>query len=169
MKETPQDYMKRILGYVEGQDALRVQARTPKRLESLIKGKVISQLRKRPAADKWSVVEILAHLADCEVVNIWRMRQILSASGTPIQAFDQEAWAAIGHYRKCDPRQSAERFGALRQSNLALFKSLEPEQWECYGMHAERGKETIAHLARLIAGHDINHLRQIERLTATNR
>jgi hypothetical protein len=167
MKETPQDYIKRILSNVDGQDALKVQTRTARQLERLIKGKAASQLRKRPAPDKWSVVEILAHLADCEVVNVWRMRQIVSAPGTPIQAFDQDAWAATGSYRKRDPRKSLEQFSVLRQRNLAWLKSLAPEQWEHYGMHAERGKETITHLVRLIAGHDINHLRQIKRLATT--
>ncbi len=72
-------------------------------------------------------------------------------------------------YEKRDPRKSFERFCALRENNLALLKSLTPEQWEHYGMHAERGKETVAHIARMMAGHDINHLSQIERILAPKK
>jgi len=68
MNETPQQYTQRILGHVQGLDALRVQAATPKKLQKLIAGKSPAQLRKKPAPDKWSVTEILAHLGDAEIV-----------------------------------------------------------------------------------------------------
>jgi len=91
---------------------------------------------------------------------------ILGAPGTPIAAFDQDAWVISGHYEKRDPRKSLELFRALREANLALLKSLTPEQWKHYGMHAERGQESIEHLVRMFAGHDINHLQQVERILA---
>ena len=97
-----------------GQDPLKVEAGTAKKLERLIKGVPASRLRKRPAPGKWSVAEILAHLADSEVVRGWRMRQILGAPGTPIQAYDQDAWAMAGRYEKRDPRISVELFRAPR-------------------------------------------------------
>lgn len=106
MMETPQEYTQRILENVNGLDALKVGAGTAKKLERLIKGVPSSKLRKRPAPDKWSVGEILAHLADSEIVRGWRMRQILGSPGTPIQAFDQDSWAAAAHYEKRDPRKS---------------------------------------------------------------
>jgi DinB superfamily len=141
MKETPHDYVKRILSNVKRQDVLKVQARTAKRLEQLIKGQPASKLRKQPAPGKWSAVEILAHLADTEIVFGWRMRQILGAPGTPIQAFDQDSWAAACHYGKRDPRKAVEQFRAQREANLSLLKSLAPEQWKHYGIHAERGRK----------------------------
>jgi DinB superfamily len=163
MKETPQQYTQRVTSYVEaGKKSLAVQAATAKKLEKLIKGVPTSKLRKRPAPDKWSVGEILAHLADAEIVGGFRMRLILGAPGTPIAAFDQDSWVTAGHYAKRDPRKSVEQFRASREANLALLKSLTPEQRKHYGMHAERGQETIEHIAHMFAGHDINHLRQIE-------
>lgn len=164
MKETSREYIERMLGHLAGQDPRRVQAGTAAKLERLIKGVPKSQLRKRPAPDKWSVVEILAHLADSEIVIGWRMRQILGAPGTAIQAFDQDSWVAAGHYDKRDPRKSVEQFRVLREANLALLKSLAPEQWKHHGMHAERGQETIEHIVRMLAGHDLNHTTQIERI-----
>lgn len=166
MKETPQQYTQRIVKNAEGKQPLAVQAGTATKLERLIKGVPTRKLRKRPAPDKWSVSEILAHLAEAEIVGGFRMRLILGAPGTPIAAFDQDAWVISGHYEKRDPRKSVEQFRVVREANLALLKSLTPEQWKHYGMHAERGQETIEHIVRMFAGHDINHLQQIERILA---
>jgi hypothetical protein len=126
-------------------------------------------LRKRPAPGKWSIAEIVAHIADTELVGGYRIRAILGAPGTPIQGFDQDAWVTALHYDKRDPHKSFEQFCALRAANLALLKTLTPEQWEHYGMHSERGKESVAHIARMFAGHDINHLVQIERILAPGK
>ena len=169
MKETPQEYTQRILGNLAGQDPLKVQAGTAKKLERLMRGVPASRLRKRPAPERWSVGEILAHLADAEIVTGWRLRQILGAPGTPIQAFDQDSWVAAGHYEKRDPRKSAEQFRVLREANLSLLKSLSPEQWKHHGMHAERGVETIEHIVRMMAGHDVNHTKQVEGILARKK
>jgi hypothetical protein len=164
MNETPQQYTQRIISHTEGKKPLAVQAATAKKLARLIKGVPTAKLRKRPAPDKWSVSEILAHLSETEIVGGWRMRLILGAPGTPIAAFDQDAWVTSGHYEKRDPRQSLELFRVVREANLALLRSLTPEQWKHYGMHAERGQESIEHLVRMFAGHDLNHTQQIERI-----
>ena len=97
------------------------------------------------------------------------MRQILGAPGTSIQAFDQDAWAISGHYQKRDPRKSIEQFRVVREANLALLKSLAPEQWKLHGIHAERGEESIEHIVRMFAGHDINHTKQIERILGAKK
>ncbi len=164
MQESPQEYTRRILANVEARNALNVQAETPAKLARLIESVPASRLHDRPAPDKWSVAEILAHLADAELVTGWRVRQILGAPGTAIQAYDQNSWASSGHYEIRDPRKSIEQVRVLREANLVLFSSLSPEQWKHYGMHAERGKESIEHITRMTAGHDLNHIRQIEQL-----
>ena len=166
MKETVQEYVQRIQGKLAGQDPLKVQSTTAKKLARLIKGATPAKLRKRPAPEKWSPAEILAHLADAEIVVSWRIRSILGAPGTPIQAFDQDAWVAAGHYGKRDARKSLEQFRVLRETNLALYKMLAPEQWKHYGMHAERGEESVERIVQMMAGHDINHLEQVERILA---
>ncbi len=166
MQETPQQYTHRILSNVAEQEPLKVLAATPKRIERLLGRASASRLRKRPAPDKWSVAEILAHLADVEIVVGWRVRLILGAPGTPIQAFDQNSWVEACHYDKRSPRESLAQLRAVRAANLALYKSLSPEQWKHYGMHAERGQESVEHIVSMIAGHDLNHLQQIERILA---
>jgi len=168
MFETAQQYTHRILANLEGQDPIKLQSATTKKLIRLVKGIPNAKLRKRPAPDKWSVVEILAHLADVEIVIGWRMRSILGAPGTPVQAYDQNAWVIAGHYDKRDPRKSIELHRVVREANLALLKSLSPDQWKHYGQHAERGQESIERIVRMVAGHDVNHIHQIERsLTPT--
>lgn len=170
MPETAQQYTQRILANAQGQEPIKVQSATPKKLARLINGVSAAKLRKRPAPDKWSAAEILAHLADAEIVIAWRMRSILGAPGTPVQAYDQNAWLMAGRYDKRDPRKSIELHRVVREANLALLKSLSPDQWKHFGQHAERGQESIEHIARMIAGHDINHIHQIERiLTPTKK
>jgi len=166
MKETVQEYVQRIQSKLAGQDPLKVQSATAKKLARLIKGAAPAKLRKRPAPEKWSAAEIIGHLADAAIVVSWRIRAILGAPGTPIQAFDQDAWVAAGHYSKRDAHKSLEQFRVLRETNLALYKMLSPDQWKHHGMHAERGEESVERIVGMMAGHDINHLEQIERLLA---
>jgi hypothetical protein len=164
MNETPQQYTQRILGYIAGQQPLAVQAATAKKLGRLIEGVSTAKLRKRPAPEKWSVSEIIMHLADGEIVGGFRMRLILGSPGIPLVAYDQDKWVTSGHYDQRDPQESVEQFRVLREANLALLKSLTPEQWKHYGVHSERGQESIEHIVRMFAGHDINHLQQIEKI-----
>jgi hypothetical protein len=166
MKETPQQYAQRILSYVEGKQPLAVQAATAGTLDRLIKPLSRVELYMRPAPEKWSVSEIIAHLADGEVVGAFRLRLILGSPGAPIVAYDQDKWVTSGHYDKRDPQKSLELFRVLREANLALLKSLEPGQWKHCGMHSERGQEAIERMVCMFAGHDINHLRQIEDIVA---
>lgn len=169
MKETTQQYVKRILGYVDGKDPLKVQKSTSKKMEKAIKPLSKKQLSRRPAPGKWSIAEILAHLADTEVVASWRMRLILGSNGTPIQGFDQDVWAKTFRYQDQDPKHSLKIFRVLRENNLSLLKSVPRKLWENHGMHSERGKETVAHIVRLFAGHDLNHLRQVEKIAKAAR
>jgi len=164
MSETAQQYTQRIVSNVQGQDPIKIQSSTSKKLARLIKGVSTAKLRKRPAPEKWSVAEILAHLADVEIVIGWRMRSILGDPGTSVQAYDQNAWVVSGHYERRDPLKSIELQRVVREANLALLKSLSPDQWKQFGQHAERGQESIEHIVRMVAGHDINHIHQIERI-----
>ena len=164
MQETAEQYIARILGYVEGQDAIKVQRTTAAKLKKAIAGLTPTQLKWRPQPGKWSIAEIIAHLGDTEIVASWRMRSVIGENGITIQPFDQDAWASAFEYQERDARRSLEFFRILRENNLAMLKEISPATWENYGMHLERGKETIAHLARMFAGHDTNHVLQVERI-----
>ena len=164
MQETVQEYTKRLLSYGEGSDPLRLQQSAPGKLALLLKGKTGRQLMRRPAADKWSVAEIVAHLSDAELAISWRIRQVLSKNAVPIQAYDQDVWAKTFDYAHRDPRQSLANFRTLREANVALLKSVPRKLWDNYGVHEERGNESISHIVRMVAGHDLNHLQQIQRI-----
>jgi hypothetical protein len=135
MNETPQQYIQRILGYLGDQDPLRVQQATAKKLQRLIQPLSRKQLSRRPATGKWSIGEILAHLADAELVGSWRMRSVLGSSGNAIQAFDQEVWAETFAYSRRVPDVSLATFRVLRENNVALLKALPKNLWARYGIH----------------------------------
>ena len=162
MSETAAQYTARILGYVGEGDPLSTLDSTPAALVRLVSHVDHARLAHKPAPTKWSVQEILAHLAESERVLGYRLRRILGANGTPIESYDQNRWAAVGRYEQLPPLDSLNRIQAERTGNLRLLRSLRPEQMELYGIHSERGKESIAHMSRMWAGHDINHRRQIE-------
>ena len=166
MAETAQQYIARILGHVEGRDALKVQAATAPKLKKLIQDLSPKDQKWQPAPGKWSIAEIVAHLADAEIVASWRLRSVIGENGTAIQAFDQNSWAAAFQYGKRDAKKSVEVFRVLRENNLEMLKGIPRERWENYGMHQERGKESVAHLVRMFAGHDTNHILQVEGIVA---
>ena len=164
MSETAREYRQRMFGHVGGSEPLKLMAAAPAKLAKLVKGVKGAKARKRPAPGKWSIAEIVAHLADTELVGGYRIRAILGAPGTTIIGFDQDAWVTALHYDKRDVGKAVEQYRALREANLALYKTLKPEQWKHYGMHNERGEETVETIARMFAGHDLNHFQQIERI-----
>lgn len=164
--ESVAEYKARITSYVQGKDPMAVQRETPRTLAQLITGVPAERLTKRPGPDRWSVGELLAHLADAELGAAWRYRQMIEHNGGPLSPFDQELWHKLGDYGSAGPAESLEMFRLLRENNLRMFGRLTAEQWERYGMHAERGKMSVRDLALQIAGHDLNHLEQIRKILA---
>ena len=165
-RETIDEYKARILGYQAGNNPLVLQAKAPDLLEELIDGLSAEDLGQRPASGKWNIREIVAHLADDELVGAYRIRLILSAPGTTIQAFDQDVWARTGRYSTSDISDSMLLYRTLRFANLKLLQSLTAEEWDRFGVHAERGVESLRDIAMYFAGHDINHFRQIKSIRA---
>jgi len=166
MQETAEQYRQRMINNLGGGDPLKLQAAAPGKLAKLLKGVSAAKARKRPAPDKWSISEIVSHIADTELVLGYRIRAILGAPGTQLIGFDQDVWVTALHYDKRGLRKAFEQYRALREANLALLKTLAPEQWKQHGMHSERGPETVETIVRMTAGHDLNHFGQIERILA---
>src|SRR5262245_28954377 len=161
MKETPQQYSERILSLLNDMNPIEVLELTSARLEELV-----TKLEKyqEPSTKKWSAAEILAHLAESEIVYGYRIRKALNASGTAIEATDQNVWVKNAGYLQRNPQLALSLFHTVRKANICFLKSLTLQQMENFGIHSERGKESIALMARMIAGHDINHLQQMEKL-----
>jgi tRNA-binding protein len=166
MTETFQEYSTRLQSLSAGKDAFAVLSSTPARIGSLIAGLSAQELAWTSSPSRWSIAQIVTHLADAEIVAAYRIRLILAAPGTPIQAFDQNDWARELDYAGADATASLALFMALRTAQVRLLRGLNDEQLDRFGMHAERGKESVRLLLGLYAGHDLNHLAQIERLIA---
>jgi len=166
MRETPEAYTARLLALAAGSDPIEILSSTPARIGRLLAGRSASELTQQEAPDRWSIAQIVSHLADSELVQGYRVRQILAAPGTAIQAYDQDAWAAALRYDANDAFESLALMTAVRAANLRLAARLGDDERRRFGRHSERGDESISHLLALQAGHDRNHLAQIERLVA---
>lgn len=159
-------YLERIRGYAQSGDPLELQQQTPGTIAELIAGATPEQLMRRPADNKWSIGEILAHLAEDEIATAWRYRQMVEHNGIDLAGFDQDMWARLGNYAGRVPHESLELFRLLRIANVRFLERLSPEQWNCGGVHAERGPITVRQLATHMTGHDANHVEQIRRILA---
>jgi hypothetical protein len=165
MAETFEAYRNRILSYLGDEDPIAVQQATPSQLECRLLDVPPEELIRRPAPEKWSIAEIVAHLADAELAMGWRLRNMLANPGVALTWWDEAEWAQRLGYAQQEASLSAEVFRVLRESNLRLLASFPRVRWmEYYGVHEVRGRQTVEEFVRLEAAHDLNHLRQIDRI-----
>jgi uncharacterized damage-inducible protein DinB len=150
-----------LLGVREPLDVLR---ETHSTLTQAIAGLSPDQLRRAEAPGKWSIGQVLQHLADSDLVWGWRVRLILAQDKPAITGYDQDLWATRLRYEDSDPAESLQTFGVLRRDNIRLIERATPEDLQRVGVHSERGEESVAYLCRLYAGHDLSHLRQVVRI-----
>ncbi|HTR04307.1 MAG TPA: DinB family protein [Thermoanaerobaculia bacterium] len=162
MAETFQEYTARIASYVGRRDPLPMLKAAPGALERRLAGVPRRALTARPAPGKWSIGEILAHLSEIELLWGYRIRTMLERDDPEIVGMDQEVWARVGRYDRRDPRASLALYAALRRTHAELLSGLSPRALRRGGRHSQFGRLTIADITRLLAGHDVNHRRQIE-------
>ncbi len=143
--------------FLNGGNPLEVIAATPARLAALA-----AAPSRTPLPGKWGIREIVCHLADCEIAFGFRLRQSLAEPHHTIQPFDQDAWASS--YAAYDLAGALDAFGALRRWNVKFIGCQPPEAFERQITHPERGTMTFRTLVETMAGHDVNHVRQIEAL-----
>ena len=123
-------------------------------------------LRSPEAEGKWSAAQVVQHLADSELVLGFRMRMILTADRPALQGYDQDGWATRFRYADVPWSTALTQLDVLRTGNLTVLRSLDPADFERVGMHSERGAESLGHLMKLMAAHDLVHRRQIDRVLA---
>jgi hypothetical protein len=148
--------------YLGSNDALETLGKSPVRLASLLAAIGDKRVNEAPAPGKWSPREIVAHLADCETVFSFRLRQTLAENNPVIQLFDQERWAAT--YGAYGAAEALDAFSALRHWNMALLRSLKPDAFQRKMTHPERGEMTFQTVVETMGGHDVNHIQQLERI-----
>ncbi len=163
-KEAAQGYVKALMDLLGARDPLQVQGGQLAALEQELSGLSEEILRRPEKPGKWSILQVLQHLADSELVSGFRMRMTLAHDSPDIQGYDQDAWANRLKYNDVAPADALDQLRVLRRINLKLLGALEEKQWERAGMHSERGPESIRKLAQMIAGHDLLHLNQIRRI-----
>jgi uncharacterized damage-inducible protein DinB len=148
--------------FLGNRTALEVLPTTPDKLHAVLEQLGPKGVEQNPAPGKWSAREIVSHLADCEIAFGFRLRQTLAEDNHVIQPFDQEKWAA--NYAAYDASTALAAFAAVRQWNLALIKSVTPEKQTKPATHPERGTMTFLTIVETMAGHDLNHLQQLENM-----
>jgi len=148
--------------FLGDRDPLMVLAETQGRIPDIAQALGTEGLKRTYAPGKWTAAQVIAHLADCEIAFGFRVRQIVAEPSVEIQTFDEKQWAR--HYDRVDGLAAAQTFQSLRAWNLALFRPLSAEELDTAAMHPERGPEKASTVIRIIAGHTLNHLAQIERI-----
>jgi hypothetical protein len=157
-------YTSRILGMLGDRPAVAVLEATPKRLQELFAALGAKGLKRSYAPGKWTAAQILCHLADVEVVLAFRLRQALAEPNHRIQVFEQDDWAK--RYSELDPATALATQNVVREWNLALIRRLTPEDLRRVTHHPERGEESVDTIIKLLAGHDLNHMQQLEQIRA---
>jgi hypothetical protein len=153
-------YQQQLLSLLGQDDPAKVQELTEASLRSVLKD-AASDLRKRPAASEWSVLELLGHLADAELVVSGRYRWAISQDEPPLLAYDQDLWVARLRHNEDQPDELLAVFSAMRAANLQLWRRSSAEERQRAAMHAERGPESYDLMFRMLAGHDRFHLNQM--------
>jgi hypothetical protein len=148
--------------FLDGRPLETILAATAGQLGSLLAAIGPEKSTEPPVPGKWSPAEIVCHLADCELVFAFRLRQTLAEDGPTIQPFDQEKWAAT--YPGIATDQALKVFSALRGWNLQLLGGALPAAANRPVTHPERGVMTFGAIVETMAGHDLNHLAQLQAL-----
>ncbi|MGA2596010.1 MAG: DinB family protein [Bryobacteraceae bacterium] len=146
--------------FLADRDVFEVIAATPRELEILLDEIGPENAEKSPAPGKWSCRDIICHLADCEIVFAFRIRQTLAEDNHVVQPFDQDKWA--NPYAAYQARAALAVFTAVRNWNLTLVHAAGKAVLTKPLSHPERGEMTLGVLLETMGGHDLNHLRQIE-------
>ncbi|MGQ0734868.1 MAG: DinB family protein [Acidobacteriota bacterium] len=162
--EQARAYTSAVLDLLGTRDPLEVLESTVGQLHAVVAGLSRQAASQAESPGKWSVRQVLRHLADSELVWGYRLRLVLAHDRPALAGYDQDLWADRLGYDEAEMNDSLEVFAVLRRANLGLLKDASPEDLARVGVHAERGEESVAHMVRLYAGHDLLHIAQLERI-----
>ena len=160
-------YVAAILQALGSRDPFEVLAEMPAALRDAVAGLTSEQEATPERPGKWSVRQVVQHLADSELVGAFRFRMVLAHDAPELPGYDQDLWAERLGYQDIDLATSLQDFSTFRLLNLRLLRRAKPEDMKRVMRHAERGDEPLDHMIKLYAGHDIVHLRQIARIRQT--
>jgi hypothetical protein len=161
---TASSYVRALLEVLGKRDPVEVLDQLLPWLAERIRGLNDSALRCPEAPGKWSVIEVIQHLADSDLVFSYRLKMMLTEDRPPLQGYDQDLWAGELHYREVPLDVALDQLRSLRTANLHVLRWLSPSQLERVGLHSERGPESAGFLLQLMGAHDLVHRRQIDRI-----
>jgi len=157
-------YTRAILDVLGDADPMEVLGATPGKLRNLADETSPTALSAPEAPGKWSARHVVLHLTDSDLVWAFRLRMVLAHDRPELAGYDQDAWADRLGYGERDLDLALDTFQVVRAGNLELLERAGPDDLKRVSLHAERGEESLDHMIRLYAGHDLVHLRQIERI-----
>ena len=158
-------YVAALLDALGSRDPLELLAETPAALRKAVAGLTPEQDGTPERPGKWSVRQVVQHLADSDLVTGFRFRMVLAHDAPEIAGYDQDLWADRLGYKDSDLATALDDFEYLRRLNLRILRRATPEDMQqCVMRHAERGDEPLGHMIKLYAGHDVVHLRQVARI-----
>jgi DinB superfamily len=160
-------YVEGLLNLLGNQDPVGVLSGTPEALKRFLEVVPESVLAKSEAPGKWSIRDVIQHLADSELVGGFRLRMVLAHDRPKLTGYDQDLWADRLQYGVVEVHDALDQFSALRRANVRIWGRLTPADLLRVGIHGERGEESLDRMRRLYAGHDILHLRQLERIRSS--
>ena len=158
-----QRYRENLFNLLGDQNPLDLLQRTASTLADIVRNHSAAVLRTRTVEGKWTPNEIIGHLADGEWVYGYRLRLILCEDNPTLLGTNQDLWVAGQEQNDSAPSEHVEMFRTMREFNLALWKRTSPSDLQRTGLHNERGPESLAVMLRMMAGHDLSHLDQIDR------
>lgn len=157
-------YAASVIRALGDRDPLEVLRQMPGALAAIVRDVPSNLLGTREAPGKWSINEVIQHLSDSERNGSFRFRMVMAQDQPALPAYDQDLWAERLRYSESNVNDALEEFSALRRANVRLFERASDADLARIGMHSERGEESLGYMLKLYAGHDIVHLRQIERI-----
>ncbi|HEX2250810.1 MAG TPA: DinB family protein [Gemmatimonadales bacterium] len=160
-------YVRALLDLLGDRDPFTIMGELLPWLDARLRGITDQELRRPEAPGKWSVIQVVQHLADSDLVAGYRIRMMLTEDQPTVQAYDQDQWAREFHYATVPLELALDQLRALRAANLHLWNQLTPADLERIGRHTERGPESVAHLLRLMGAHDLVHRAQIHRILSS--
>jgi uncharacterized damage-inducible protein DinB len=160
-------YSAALLALLGDRDPWQVMGELDSALPALVVDLTPVELHQPEAPGKWSALEVVAHLADTELVYRYRLRRIVAQPGTAISGYDQDAWARGLRYSEVDRDETLALIRALRTASLRWLRGLSSSELDRVGVHSERGEESVRHTVSLIAAHDLVHRAQLARIRRT--